>query len=90
MGAGLHMSPKSMLALSAEACFNGAMDKTEAIRLLGGSATAAAKACGVSPQAVSGWPDPLPTRIADRIQAALWRIANGIPHPAPSDEKEAA
>jgi len=65
------------------------MDKTEAVRLLGGSTTAAARAVGVKPQAISGWPDPLPARIADRVQAALWRIANGIPHPEPHDEAEA-
>lgn len=64
------------------------MDKTEAVRLLGGSNTAAARAVGVKPQAISGWPDPLPPRIADRVQAALWRIANGIPHPEPQDDPE--
>ncbi len=62
------------------------MDKSEAINLLGGNTTSAAKAVGVKPQAVSGWPDPLPPRIADRVQAALWRIAQGIPHPEPIDE----
>ncbi len=51
------------------------MDKQEAIRLLGGTIGAAAAEVGVSPQAVSGWPDPLPQRIADRVQAALWRKA---------------
>lgn len=50
-----------------------AMDKQEAIRLLGGTIGAAADEVGVTPQAVSGWPDPLPQRIADRVQAALWR-----------------
>lgn len=49
------------------------MDKTEAIRLLGGTAAAAAKAIGISPAAVSLWPDVLPPRIADRVQAALYR-----------------
>jgi hypothetical protein len=53
------------------------MEKSEAIRLLGGSPKAAADAIGISPQAVSGWPDVLPQRIADRVQAALWRIAQG-------------
>lgn len=62
------------------------MNKSEAIRLLGDSVTAAAKAVGVKPQAVSGWPDPLPARIADRVQAALYRIANNIPHPEPVTE----
>ncbi len=51
------------------------MDKQEAIRLLGGTIGAAAAEVGVTPQAVSGWPDPLPQRIADRVQAALWRMS---------------
>lgn len=51
------------------------MDKQEAIRLLGGTIGAAATAIGVTPQAVYGWPDPLPQRIADRVQAALWRMS---------------
>lgn len=52
------------------------MDKREAIRLLGGTATAAARAIGITPQAVSGWPDDvdLPPAIRDRVQAALWRM----------------
>ncbi len=57
------------------------MQKIEAIRLLGGSERAAADAIGVSIQAVCAWPDPLPPRIADRVQAALWRISHGIPAP---------
>lgn len=65
------------------------MDKTEAIRLLGGTNAAAALAVGVTVQAVSSWPSPLPQRIADRVQAALWRIANGIPHPVPRERAEA-
>lgn len=51
------------------------MTKTEAIQLLGGTVTAAAQAIGVSSSAVSLWPDELPARIADRVQAALWRQA---------------
>ena len=50
-----------------------AMNKADAIRLLGGTASAAAKAIGISPAAVSLWPDELPPRIADRVQAALYR-----------------
>lgn len=49
------------------------MLKTRAIELLGGSVTAAAKAVGVSPSAVTQWPDVLPDRIADRVLAALAR-----------------
>lgn len=51
------------------------MKKTQALELLGGSAAAAAERIGISVQAVSQWPDDLPQRIADRVQAALWRMA---------------
>lgn len=51
------------------------MDKQTAIDLLGGSLKSAAEAVGVTPQAVSGWPDPLSKKIADRVQAALWRMS---------------
>ena len=49
------------------------MDKQEAIQLLGGTPAAAAKEVGVTTAAISLWPDVLPARIADRVQAALWR-----------------
>lgn len=62
------------------------MDKTEAIRLLGGTIAAAAAAVGVTPQAVSSWPDPLPKRISDRVQAALWRKATEGATAAPAKE----
>jgi DNA-binding transcriptional regulator YdaS (Cro superfamily) len=52
------------------------MQKQEAIKLLGGSVTAAAEAVGISPSAVTQWPDVLPARLADRVQAALWRKHN--------------
>ena len=51
------------------------MLKTKAIELLGGTISAAAKAIGVSYQAVDKWPDVLPDRIVDRVQAALWRMS---------------
>jgi molybdenum-dependent DNA-binding transcriptional regulator ModE len=53
--------------------FNGGMDKQKAIELLGGSVTAAATAIGISYHAVAKWPDVLPRRIADRVEAALYR-----------------
>lgn len=49
------------------------MLKKEAIDILGGTVTSAARAVGVSPQAVSLWPDVLTDAIRDRVQAALWR-----------------
>jgi hypothetical protein len=49
------------------------MQKVDAIRALGGSISEAAKACRVTPQAVSGWPDTLTDAIEDRVVAALAR-----------------
>ena len=48
------------------------MDKAKAIELLGGKASAA-EAIGISYQAEDKWPDPLPSRISDRVLAALAR-----------------
>lgn len=59
------------------------MRKTEAIRTLGGTVASAAAAVGISPSAVSQWPDDLPVYIVSRVQAAMWRIAHGVPHPEP-------
>jgi len=49
------------------------MLKIKAIELLGGTPKSTADAIGVSPSAVSQWPDMLPDRIADRVLAALAR-----------------
>lgn len=49
------------------------MQKKSAIDMLGGSVTSAARACGISPSAVSQWPDELNRDQTDRVQAALWR-----------------
>ncbi|WP_298291450.1 Cro/CI family transcriptional regulator [Thiomonas sp.] len=49
------------------------MLKTVAINLLGGTRRAAARAIGISPSAVSQWPDELPPTISDRVLAALYR-----------------
>lgn len=56
------------------------MRKSKALELLGGKVeseveaiAAAAKAIDISYQAVQKWPDPLPPRIADRVQAAIAR-----------------
>lgn len=62
------------------------MNKAQAINLLGGSVTAAAQAIGVTASAVTQWPDDLPPRIVDRVQAALWRKSQSPadttwPHP---------
>jgi hypothetical protein len=62
-----------MLVSKQQACFNGGMNKSKAIELLGGTPASVAEAVGVTVQAVSQWPDPLPERIADRVLAALAR-----------------
>ncbi len=50
------------------------MQKAEALEVLGGgSVTKAAAAIGITPSAVSMWPDELSPAIRDRVQAALWR-----------------
>lgn len=49
------------------------MHKAKAIELLGGSTASAAKAIGVTYQAVDKWPEELPPRIADRVLAAVAR-----------------
>jgi hypothetical protein len=49
------------------------MLKSDAIALLGGDIASAARAIGVTYQAVEKWPDVLPERIADRVVAAKAR-----------------
>lgn len=49
------------------------MNKAHAIKLLGGTNAAAGERIGITAQAVSQWPDPLPPAIADRVVAALAR-----------------
>lgn len=66
------------------------MRKTEAIELLGGTVAAAAEAIGVTYQAVDKWPDELPPRIADRVQAALWRRSQGVDKRPVMTERKAA
>jgi hypothetical protein len=50
------------------------MNKSDALKLFGGSTTKAAAAIGCTPQAVSQWPDPLTPRISDRVAAAVVRL----------------
>lgn len=64
------------------------MEKAEAIRLLGGTVAAVADAIGISPQAVSLWPETLPPRIADRVQAALYRKSQQAAAPAPATAEQ--
>ena len=49
------------------------MLKSEAIELLGGTVTSAAREIGITVQAVCLWPDVLSDAVRDRVQAALWR-----------------
>lgn len=50
------------------------MEKQLAIKLLGGSNRKAAEAMGVTPQAISMWPDPLTPMRADRVRGVLSRM----------------
>lgn len=50
------------------------MKKSDAIDQLGGSVQSAARAIGVTYQAVKKWPDVLSPRIEDRVVAALSRM----------------
>jgi hypothetical protein len=49
------------------------MKKSEARALLGGSDVSAAEAIGVTRSAFAQWPEELPARLADRVQAAVAR-----------------
>lgn len=63
------------------------MLKSEALQLLGGSLKSAAKHIGITPQAISGWPEELTPSIRDRVQAALWR-ESVAKHQGPSEIDE--
>lgn len=65
------------------------MTKREALDLLGGTVSSAAEAIGITTQAVSDWPDVLPDRIRDRVQAVLWRRTQAAKPPT-SQQQEAA
>lgn len=73
------------------------MKKHEAIHLLGGTISKAAKAIGIMPQAITQWPEELPGRIADRVIAALakqdpkkwpalWRKINSLEGSGPTSD----
>ena len=49
------------------------MTKAQAMRPWGGNMSAAAREIGCTPHAILAWPDPLPPRMRDRVQAALYR-----------------
>ena len=66
------------------------MLKTQAIELLGGTRAAAAKAIGISYQAVNAWPDELPPRIADRVYAVWGKKNMPDQAQAPVDSAHAA
>lgn len=51
------------------------MKKSEAIEQLGGTIKLAARACEITPSAISQWGDELNKAQTDRVQAALWRQA---------------
>lgn len=55
------------------------MDKKLAIDLLGGTPAKAAALLGVTPSAVSQWPEQLPLRLADRVRGAAVRSGIDVP-----------
>ena len=63
------------------------MTKDEAINLLGGSVAKAAEAIGINSQAISQWPQELPARLADRVQAALYRKQLDETKPTPATQE---
>lgn len=50
------------------------MKKQIAIEKLGGNNASAAAAIGITRQAVGQWPDILPARLIDRVEAAAARM----------------
>ena len=64
------------------------MDKQIAVKAFDGVGKLA-EACGVTPSAVSQWPDPLPRYAADKVLAALMR-AGREPPPGLLDDSSAA
>lgn len=72
------------------------MRKDKALELLGGTTASAAKAIGMTYQAVYKWPDELPPRIADRVLAAVARqrlsskLTDAIDPVLPKTETKAA
>lgn len=49
------------------------MKKDRAIKMLGGSVSLAAKAIGVTYQAIAKWPETLTPKMSDRVVAAKLR-----------------
>lgn len=61
------------LALARLRGYDAAMNKQDAIKLLGGTNNKAAEACGITSSAVRQWPQELTKDQIDRVQAALYR-----------------
>jgi len=51
-----------------------ALKKSDAVDLLGGNATAAARNLGVDRKTVYNWPEDLPQRVEDQVRGALLRV----------------
>jgi len=66
------------------------MKKADAIKKLGGSISAAAKAIGISYQAVNQWPDELSRAIEDRVIAAEVRLNPKLRRALDAPAKETA
>lgn len=66
------------------------MKKAIALDLLGGSVVSMADAIGITPAAISQWPDELPDRLRDRVIAALVRQGKSVPAELAAAEAKAA
>lgn len=55
------------------------MNKPDALKLFGGTPAKTARALGLTPQAVSLWPDVLPDATRDRVLGACTRLRIKIP-----------
>ena len=66
------------------------MKKSHAFDLLGGTAADVARACRITPSAVSQWPEELTKDQVDRVQAALWRKHSAAPSAAGAVAQEKA
>lgn len=62
------------------------MTKQAAIALLGGDIPTAARAIGVTRQAIYQWPERLTPLLRDRVIAARWRLDEALRRAALLDE----
>jgi hypothetical protein len=74
----LHIALKECLQDRMKVCFHNGMRKSAVIEFFDKSRAVLAAEIGISPQAVSDWPEELPRRISDRVIAAAVRAGRPI------------